>query len=302
VVTANQAVVGPDYPFHITDDWDYGYRSQRIRDLIEKEQDLSIEEMAALQLDDHSSLAEVLVPYLLDVRLPRGYPSAGQRLLRKWDFDQSADSGAAAYFNAVWRNLLALTFHDEMRESLWPDGGGRWWAAVSRLLLSPANAWWDDVNTTQVETRDDILRLALLDARDELTRLIARDPGDWEWGRLHTMDLRNTTLGDSGVGVVERLLNRGGFRVGGGGAIVNALAWDAAKGYAVTTAPSMRMVVSLDDFDDSRWISLTGVSGHAFHDNYTDQTELFVDGQTLPWAFSRDAVRDSREATLTLVP
>ena len=36
VVTANQAVIGPDYPYHLTDDWDQGYRSQRIRDLLER--------------------------------------------------------------------------------------------------------------------------------------------------------------------------------------------------------------------------------------------------------------------------
>ncbi len=35
VVTANQAVTGTDYPYFLTDDWDQGYRSQRIRDLIE---------------------------------------------------------------------------------------------------------------------------------------------------------------------------------------------------------------------------------------------------------------------------
>ena len=64
----------------------------------------------------------------------------------------------------------------------------------------------------------------------------------------------------------------------------------------------MRMVVSLADFDDSRWISLTGVSGHPASDHYTDQTELWVDGETLPWAFSRDAVEAAGEDTLTLVP
>ena len=41
----------------------------------------------------------------------------------------------------------------------------------------------------------------------------------------------------------------------------------------------MRMVVSLADLDDSRWINLTGVSGHAFHPHYTDQTDLMVAGQ-----------------------
>ena len=41
----------------------------------------------------------------------------------------------------------------------------------------------------------------------------------------------------------------------------------------------MRMVVSLADFDESRWINLTGVSGHPFGAHYTDQTDLWVDGR-----------------------
>ena len=302
VVTANQAVTGPSYPYHLTDDWDYGYRSQRIRDLLLDEGDLSVDEMADLQLDDHNAMAPVLVPYLLDVQLPRGYFRGGQRLLADWDFRQPADSAAAAYYNAVWRNLLALTFHDEMRESQWPDGGSRWFAVMTRLLRQPANPFWDRRDTETVETRDDIITEAQLEARDEMTRLQARRPDEWEWGRLHRMDLHNQTLGESGIGAVEWLFNRDDWRVGGGDSIVNATGWDAGQGYGVTSAPSMRMVVSLGDFDDSRWINLTGASGHAFHPHYTDQTELYVDGRTLPWAFTRDAVKDAGEDTLSLVP
>ena len=43
----------------------------------------------------------------------------------------------------------------------------------------------------------------------------------------------------------------------------------------------MRMVVSLADLDTSRWVNLTGASGHAFDDHYVDQTDLWVDGRTL---------------------
>ena len=35
MVAANQAVAGPDYPSYLTDDWDRGYRSTRIRNRIE---------------------------------------------------------------------------------------------------------------------------------------------------------------------------------------------------------------------------------------------------------------------------
>jgi penicillin amidase len=98
------------------------------------------------------------------------------------------------------------------------------------------------------------------------------------------------------------LFNRGGWEIGGGGAIPNATGWDASEGYDVVTAPSMRMIVPLDDLDGSRWINLTGASGHAFHPHYTDQTDLFVRGETLPWVFSSGAVDDATEDTLTLVP
>ncbi len=70
----------------------------------------------------------------------------------------------------------------------------------------------------------------------------------------------------------------------------------------MVTAPSMRMVVSLADWDDSRWINLTGVSGHPFDSHYTDQTDLYVDGRTLPWPFTPDAVDAAGEDTLTLEP
>ena len=307
VVTANQAVVDPaDYPYFLTDDWDRGYRSERIRDRILDEfsegGELSIEEMQDLQLDDRNPMAPVLTPYLLDVRLGRGYASAGQRLLTGWDFGQEADSAAAAYYNVTWRDLLALTFHDELPEDAWPDGGDRWMGVVERLLERPDSTWWDDVTTDEVETRDDIVRAALLQARDDLTALEAPHPEDWSWGAIHRLDLRSSTLGESGIGPVEALFNRGGWEVGGGTAAVDAASWDASEGFEVSTAPSMRMVVSLGDLDDSRWINLTGVSGHAFSEHYTDQTDLYVEGRSLPWAFSREAVLAAGADTLTLVP
>ncbi len=129
---------------------------------------------------------------------------------------------------------------------------------------------------------------------------MAREPSSWKWGRLHKLTLTNQTLGKSGIGVVDKLFNRGPYELGGGSSVVNATAWDASEGYEVTATPSMRMVVDLSDFDKSRWINLTGVSGHAFMSNYTDQTELWVRGETLPWAFTRGAVEATRQHTLTI--
>lgn len=304
IVTANQKVIGEDYPYFLTDDWDMGYRSQRIRDLIEQEGELTVAEMADLQLDDRNPLAPALVPRLLDVEDVGGdFYTAGLRLLERWDYRQGADSAAAAYFNAVWRALLERTFADDLPEEVVVDGGDRWMAVVTELLDDPANRWWDDARTDgQVETRDDILRTAIRDARRDLTRRMGPDPDQWAWGRLHRLNLRNNTLGVSGVGPVEWLVNRTDFPASGGSAAVNATSWDASLGYEVTAAPSMRMVVSMADLDDSRWINLTGVSGHPFDKNYTDQTELWLRGETLAWPFSREAVDATTEDTLTLEP
>ncbi len=303
IVTANQQVIGGDYPYFLTDDWDQGYRSQRIREVIQGEQDLSLAEMTELQLDTRNPMAPTLVPFLLDVELPDGYWSDGQELLRDWDFRQPPGSAAAAYYNVVWSELLELTFHDDLPEEAWPDGGDRWMAAVSGLLRDPDDPFWDDRETDdEVETRDDVLVEAQLQARDEMTVRQDRNPAEWEWGHLHRLDLIHPTLGASGIAPVEWLVNRGGWEVGGGGSIVNATAWDAREGYQVSAAPSMRMVVSMADLDDSRWISLTGVSGHPFHDHYTDQTDLWVDGEYLPWPSSREAVEAAAEDELTLVP
>jgi penicillin amidase len=310
IVTANQAVLDPEtshYPYFLTDDWDRGYRARRIRDLLEQklaqEEELSVADMLEIQLDDRNPMAPVLTPYLLDVGLRAGYYSGGKRLLRGWDFGQGADSAPAAYYNAVWRSLLELTFHDQLPEDAWPDGGQRWFAVVERLLEKPGDDWWDDVTTDDVqERRDDILWLAMRAARDELTAQQSPNAEEWRWGDLHELELRSSTLGDSGMGMVERMFNRSGWESAGGSSAVNATSWDAAEGYEVTAAPSMRMVVSLADLDDSRWVSLTGVSGHPFSDHYTDQTDLWAEGETLAWAFSRGAVEDAEEDTLTLVP
>ena len=304
IVTANQAVIGEEYPYFLTNDWDYGFRATRIRQLLEAEGELSVEEMTRLQLDTANPMAATLVPYLLDIEdLGPSYYRDGQELLADWDFTQPADSAAAAYYNVVWSNLLRLTFHDDLRQGIWPTGGDRWFAVVTELLRDPAGPWWDDKQTEDiVETRDDILLHAMLDARDELTRLQSLDASEWTWGHLHELNLRHATLGESGVGPLEWLFNREDHGVGGGSSTVDATGWDASQGYGVTAAPSMRMVVSLADFDRSRYINLTGVSGHPGSSHYSDQTELFVNGEFLPWAFSREAVVAAGEDTLLLTP
>ncbi len=315
LVTANNAVIGPSYPHLLTKDWDYGYRSQRIADVLRSSAPMTPASMQQLQFDDRNPMAPTLVPYLLHVcqvldSSSGQAASAGCARLSTWDYTQPATgamSVPAAFYNEVWRALLADTF-DELTGDARPAGGDRWMTVMTWLLRHPDNRWWDvtrnDANQLKgvVETRDDILAQAITDGASALADEQGSDPAGWSWGRLHTLELRSPTFGDSGIAPLEKLFNRGPVETAGGEAEVNATSWTAYAGFQVDQMPSMRMVVDLRHLNGSRWVNLTGQSGHVFDRHYWDQTRLWVTGQTLPWAFTPQAVTAAADQILTLDP
>lgn len=312
MATANNRVTRTGTGPYLGADTDQGYRAARIEAALAalvQRGGVSADEMAALQRDDVNPFAETLVPYLLDVEGVDEFTDDGVALLEDWDGSQPAGSAAAAYFNAVWAELLVATFHDELPAELRPDGGSRWFSAVDGLLRDPDDPWWDDLRTVDVvESRDEILRQALVAARLRLTREIAKDPGRWSWGAVHTLTPTHTPLGGESVPApVRRLFNLPRTGVGGGSSIVDATSWDASSGsFAVTAVPSMRMVVDLSDPEDpadvggSRWVDLTGVSGHPTDRHHGDQLRTWARGGSYPWAFRREAVEQVAEDRLLL--
>ncbi|WP_432138470.1 penicillin acylase family protein [Streptomyces sp. bgisy154] len=345
IVTANQAVVDKDkYPYTLTTDWGYGARSQRITDLIKQKikggGKVSTDDMRQMQLDNSSEMAKLLVPKLLDIDLDDPDVRDAQKLLQGWDYTQDADSAAAAYFNAVWRNILKLAFGHKLPKELrvegqclWvdpvnttgpvddtrkvrecgerdadqaqPDGGDRWFEVVRTLMEKPDSPWWTTPKSGTrpgATNRDQLFERAMIDARWELTAKLGKDIDTWSWGRLHRLFLKNQTLGTSGPGFLQYILNRGPWKLSGGEAAVDATGWNAAGGYEVVWVPSMRMVINLDDFDKSKWINLTGASGHAFSAHYTDQTGKWAKGELLDWSFSRKAVDEDTGDNLVLKP
>ncbi|MFI2753313.1 penicillin acylase family protein [Cellulomonas sp. P22] len=309
VVTANQAVTGVDAGPFLSNDFDYGYRSQRIREVLEQQiaagTKIDVASTEALQLDDLNPFAQMLVPALLDVPIADAFDDDGQELLRDWDLRSDVDSPAAAYFAAVWSTLLRLTFWDDVPDGYEPTGGSRWLEVVRAMIDDPQSPWWDDRSTVGVvEGRDEILTRALVSARSELTVSLGKVAQDWTWGQLHTVAPTHAVLGGEAMpGIVRRLVNPGAIGVAGGSSIVDATSWDAGSGsFTVTAAPSMRMVVDLGDLDSSTWVTLTGASGHPASSHYADQLGAWARGETYPWPFTPDAVGDAARDTLTLVP
>ncbi|KOU57403.1 penicillin amidase [Streptomyces sp. MMG1533] len=302
---------------------------------------ISTDDMRQMQLDNSSEIAKLLVPKLLKIDLDDPNVREAQELLEGWDYTQDADSAAAAYFNSVWRNILKLAFGNKLPKELrvkgqclWvdpvsttgpvdetgkvrecgqrdadqaqPDGGDRWFEVVRNLMDDQKSDWWTTPDSGNrvgaVKNRDKLFERAMVDARWELTAKLGKDIDTWSWGRLHRLFLKNQTLGTDGPGFLQYMLNRGPWKLGGGEAAVNATGWNAAGGYDVVWVPSMRMVVNLDDLDKSKWINLTGASGHAYSAHYVDQTSKWVKGELLDWSFSSKAVDDNTSDTLELKP
>ena len=311
IVTANQAVIGPQYPYFLTDDWAYGTRSQRIVDVLAERIDageqLDAQAMRDLQMDGWNGLAAFMAPRLTSLPVSEELVPV-RDLIVDWDLQQGTDSAGAAAFNALWRHMVLRMFDAAVPPGpdgepvITADGGDRFWQVIERIWDTPDDFWWDDKTVPGTQSRDETLALALGAAATELRDVLGDDPASWRWGALHQLEFVNGTLGTSGIGPIEWLLNRGPIEAAGGESTVNATGWTPADGYGVTWVPSMRQVIDLADLDASTWVNLTGQSGHAFAPTYEDQIEAWRTGEQYPWPFTADAVGEATVDELTLVP
>lgn len=303
IVTANQTVISAHYPYPINNgDQSYGWRSNEIAKRLTALGRVSPQDSTDLYYDTTMGVADDVVPQLLRIQVRDPWVAEGQRTLVGWDYRATSDSAAAAYFNVVLRELWSLTFRDDLAGDLWPTGGDRWEAVLAQLMRQPNSWWWDDHTTAKVESRDDILLAAMTQARKEITAQMSRDTDGWQWGKLHRVRLIHPSLGTSGIAPVEALFNRGNEPAGGTGGVVDALAWDATKGYRVVAGPTMRMMIDLSDLDRSKWVNQSGVSGHAFNAHYDDQFRLWATNRLWDFASSRERVDGAAVDRLTLRP
>jgi penicillin amidase len=303
IATANNAVVGPDYPYLITKDWDYGFRAARIVDMVQNAPGpIDIAYIQKMQGDDKDLLAESLVPILMQLQLNDTRLQNARQILQGWDFQDTMGSAPAGLYNAFYQHLLADTFDDELPKDLPADGGDRWFEVLSSIAQQPDSPWWDNKNTPATETRDQIFQQALGEAVNELSKSLGNDPQQWQWGKLHTLTFLNQSLGESGVAPIEALLNRGPFQTSGGSSIVNATGWDASTPYQVQTLPSMRMIVDLSNLQNSLSIHTTGQSGHAYSPHYIDMADMWRTIQYLPMMWDRAQIEQQAKDHMHLEP
>jgi penicillin amidase len=313
IVTANQAVVTPDYydklaqklgegrNYVFSREWDYGYRAQRITEMINATQKHTIASFQNIQGDTKSLSAEELIPYLANLHFDDAGLADARDWLLQWGCRFDMESPQAVLYSNFWARLLDNLFNDQLHnvkvdgEAIHAYGTDADMRAVYLLMQYPDNAWWDDISTPNiVETRDDILLRSFREGYADSVAKFGKDRNKWKWGQVHTATFVSLPLGESGIGLIEHMVNRGPFAVAGTMATVNNTAWVIEKygekeDFSVDYLPSMRMIVDLSDLTQSVSINTTGQSGHPFSANYADMIDLYrnIEYHSMMWSIGQ---------------
>lgn len=315
VATANNRIVGDDYPHFITVDWMNGYRARRICDLLESREKLSAEDFAAIHMDLYSIPGREFSRYLAALEPEDEHARRAVEFIRAWDFNLTADSVAGTIFEAVQLQLLRLAFADELGPELvehYLGSGvhpmlsatnaymGRSAVVLLRLLENETSPWFADAKNGQPRTRDEFLLLGLEKAIAELRPILGEDMSRWQWGRLHKATFAHP-LGQ--VKPLNLLFNRGPFPIGGDTDTVHQSAFIPREPYAVQSwCVSYRQIVDLSDWERSLAIHTNGQSGQPGSRHYADMIPMWRNGEYHPMLWGRAQVEAEAEDSMVLKP
>lgn len=310
VSTANNKVVPDDYPYTLTHEWFPGFRAQRIRDLLLAKDQLSREYMQQMQADTYSLPAEEIRPYLIAIEPENELQAQAINFVESWDLRFETDRVGASIYEAWYLFTMRNTIADELGEELedsylsgqYQRHGTQHVPMMIKTLQEPDNAWFDDVNTPEVEMRDDIIRRGLEDALAWLSENYGDNPEDWAWGNLHTVTFAHGAFGPLNNPIVNLIFNSKTYPAPGDQFTLNAATFTWNQPFTMVHGASQRMIVDMSDLDNSLAINNTGQCEQIFHPHREDLIPMWRDVQYHPMLFTRDAVETNADVILVLTP
>ncbi|MDX6624973.1 MAG: penicillin amidase [Solirubrobacterales bacterium] len=287
LVTANNRIVGDEYPHHITSEWLDGFRAQRIEERLGERELHDLESFEAIQTDVLS------LPGLEAARRLGRLSPSGQRersaieRLRSWDGQLDPGTIAGTIYQAfllrLGREVARSAIGDRDLCERWLDRSDNGFTAHSTSPWrwhSHLMDLWEEADEGLIgRPWDGLVLEALAGALDDLEERFGPDPEAWRWGRVHEMEFPHP-LGDANP-LLKRFLNRR-LKAGGAQETVSQIAYDPNDPYRAVWAPSWRMVADAADPDRSRWQMFTGQSGHPASPHYDDLQVDWLEGRTQP--------------------
>jgi penicillin G amidase len=319
--SANNRIVGPEYPHFLGADHMNGYRARRITELLCAKETLDHDDFARMHVDLFCgpapgfcrTLTSLRDQILADPSLA-SHKTAAEDALRRiasWDHVLSPDSVAASIYELVlhhaqrrlfepWlgdltEHFCGVGFHPVLN----PNVIGcldRAQLIAMRILQSD-----DEKDLIKTGTRASILAGALADALTYLNTTLGPRASEWRWGAIHPVAFHHP-LGAKKP--LDRIFNRGPYPYGGDTNTV----WQASWTPRLPIAPeggftaSWRQIIDCGDWDASRAIHTTGQSGHPASRHYDDMIPMWLRGEYHPMLWSRPRVEENTTHRLFLEP
>jgi penicillin amidase len=287
-------------------DWIDSYRLAAIRRALAGRTDWDVPRTQVLQTSQES----LVWPELREVVLAAGstdpVAQEAQALLRDWDGRVTVDSPAAAVFELFVAEMAQRVAKAKAPRayrwalgcggSLITDHGFFCFRRVSHLvqLLRIQPSGW--LGLPWPEEIADALAVTVRGLRGAH----GTNPSTWAWGRVRPLVMHHP-LGRGRL--LAAIFNRGPVPCGGDTDTINqASVFPLRPTEPCNNIASMRAVIDVGGWENSRFVLPGGQSGNPFSPHYDDLFPLWQRGEGVPIAWEPEAVRKAAVETLELVP
>lgn len=297
IVTANQQIIGEEYPHYLTDNWAAPYRAWRIHELLDQQKIHDVDSFRSMQMDSLSPVAREIMPFLLETQPTDDADARLMDILRTWNYRFTLDAPAPVAWLTWFEFLSRRVMADDITAA--PSNFRAYlYSPLVRALNGEHPEWCDDLGTSALEVCADALRSSLTDARLALEDAFGPDPQAWEWGEVALFRIPH--LGFAGLPILDGMFSRYTPLPGGPeSSFTNHVNLLEAPVFSSTGGSSgYRAIYDLSDLESSLFMTLGGSSGHFKSPYYDNLTDGWISGERIE--LSPGNV--SPIATLSLMP
>lgn len=258
------------------------YRYERVAEVLKAQPKHTLADSIALQHDTLSTPARQLLA-LLPVKAAAGAEPA-VAMLRGWDGRLDADSGPAALFEILWRELSS-----RMLAAIVPEKARALVTEIAPSVLLGLLARPDArLGADPAAARDALFDAALAAAWTSAQEKMGADPAVWRWGSLHQVRIAHPLSRIPAIAKAFPPIEGEGS--GGDSYTVMARWLRDAPDWRVSGGASYLQVIDVGAWDNSVMLNLPGQSNDPRSVHYRDHYRPWITGSMLPMLFSRAAV------------
>ncbi len=301
--TANARMVDPDYPHHLTYDWDAPFRQQRVKELIFDHDRHDMATMRAAQADVLSPAIVKLQPLMIAAAQAGGsVDHAVLDQLTTWDATMRADRPEPLIFTAWMREAVRAIYRDDLGAAFGQYFDTRATALI-RLLEGAATGrdWCDDRSTPERESCGAMLAAALNRALGDLEVRYGKDRSKWRWGAAHPAIGEHRPFG--AVASLAPYFNVEVPSPGGSYTLNRGKPeFGEESPFANRHASSYRAIYDFADLERSIYIHTTGQSGNPLSPYYRSFAKRWAKVEYIEIATRREAIAKAPLGTWKLMP